>query len=71
MPGSGVLATKESFDLLDRSFLNTFTFGYGITDRFQAGTPRANYAGCTQYFCSNRCRTEFVKAPERFVARKK
>lgn len=35
------------------------------------GTPRADYAGCTHYFCSNRCRTEFVQAPERFVARKK
>ena len=32
-----------------------------------ANTPRAEYAGKTYYFCSEDCRSEFVKHPEKYA----
>jgi len=32
-------------------------------------TPRTSYRGTTYYFCSESCRKEFEKDPERYLAR--
>jgi YHS domain-containing protein len=33
-------------------------------------TPRAEYNGKTYYFCSDGCRTDFLKKPEKYLRNK-
>jgi Cu+-exporting ATPase len=33
----------------------------------RADTPRTQFRGQTYYFCSDQCRTEFMKDPERYL----
>jgi YHS domain-containing protein len=35
--------------------------------RVRDTTPRAEYGGRTFYFCSEACRTEFLKKPEKYL----
>jgi YHS domain-containing protein len=41
-----------------------------IRVRVDERTPRAVYQGTTYYFCSERCRQEFEKEPEKYLLRK-
>ena len=34
-----------------------------------ASTPRFDYQGKTYYFCSNECRSEFIKHPAKYATR--
>ncbi|MSU34441.1 MAG: YHS domain-containing protein [Pedosphaera sp.] len=35
--------------------------------RLKDSTPRTEYQGITYYFCSDDCRAEFVKQPDRYL----
>jgi len=37
--------------------------------RVKSDTPRTTYKGATYYFCSDQCRKDFEKDPERYLAR--
>jgi len=38
--------------------------------KVEPGTPTTTYQGKSYYFCSDHCRDEFAKSPEKYVAQK-